>query len=37
MSGKVKAAIRGAVPRVQYVLVHMEPFDRVSTRDAVER
>jgi len=28
MGGKVKAAIRAAVPRVQYVLVHMEPFDR---------
>jgi divalent metal cation (Fe/Co/Zn/Cd) transporter len=28
MSGKVKAAIRTAVPRVQYVLVHMEPIDR---------
>jgi divalent metal cation (Fe/Co/Zn/Cd) transporter len=27
MSGKVKAAIRAAVPRDQYVLVHMEPFD----------
>jgi divalent metal cation (Fe/Co/Zn/Cd) transporter len=29
MSGKVKAAIRVAMPRVQYVLVHMEPFDGV--------
>ena len=26
LSGRVKGAIRGAVPRVQYVLVHMEPF-----------
>ena len=27
ISGKVKGAIRSAVPRVQSVLVHMEPFD----------
>jgi cation diffusion facilitator family transporter len=27
MSGMVKAAIRSAVPEVQSVLVHMEPFD----------
>ncbi len=26
LGGKVKGAIRAAVPRVQYVLVHMEPF-----------
>lgn len=26
LSGKVKGAIRGAVPQVRYVLVHMEPF-----------
>lgn len=26
LSGAVKAAIRRAMPRVQYVLVHMEPF-----------
>jgi cation diffusion facilitator family transporter len=27
LSGKVKSSIRGAVPRVQDVLVHMEPFE----------
>jgi len=27
LSGKVKSAIRGAVPRVESVLVHMEPFE----------
>jgi len=27
LSGKVKTAIRGAVPRVQTALVHMEPFE----------
>lgn len=27
LSGKVKRAIRSAVPRVQYVLVHMEPYE----------
>lgn len=27
LSGKVKGAIRGAVPRVANVLVHMEPFE----------
>ena len=37
MSGKVKAAIRNAVPRVQYVLVHMEPFERASHGDAIDR
>ena len=26
LGGKVKTAIRAAVPRVQAVLVHMEPF-----------
>jgi divalent metal cation (Fe/Co/Zn/Cd) transporter len=26
LSGRVKSAIRRAVPAVQYVLVHMEPF-----------
>lgn len=31
LSGKVKGAIRAAVPRVQSVLVHMEPFEQVST------
>jgi cation diffusion facilitator family transporter len=29
LSGAVKAAIREAVPQVQYVLVHMEPYERV--------
>jgi cation diffusion facilitator family transporter len=28
VSGKVKAAIRAALPQVQSVLVHMEPFER---------
>jgi cation diffusion facilitator family transporter len=28
LSGKVKGAIRAAVPQVQSVLVHMEPFER---------
>ena len=28
LSGAVKAAIRHAVPQVQYVLVHMEPFEQ---------
>jgi cation diffusion facilitator family transporter len=37
MSGKVKTAIRAAMPLVQYVLVHMEPFDRASRGDAVDR
>jgi cation diffusion facilitator family transporter len=27
LGGQVKGAIRSAVPRVQYVLVHMEPYD----------
>lgn len=27
LSGMVKSAIRAAVPRVQSVLVHMEPLD----------
>ena len=30
LSGRVKGAIRGAVPPVQGVLVHMEPFDPVA-------
>lgn len=30
LSGKVKSAIRAAVPRVEYVLVHMEPFERTA-------
>lgn len=28
LGGKVKGAIRAAVPQVQYVLVHMEPYER---------
>jgi divalent metal cation (Fe/Co/Zn/Cd) transporter len=28
LGGKVKTAIRASVPRVQSVLVHMEPFER---------
>jgi cation diffusion facilitator family transporter len=32
LSGKVKGAIRNAVPQVQYVLVHMEPFDPAVDR-----
>jgi cation diffusion facilitator family transporter len=33
LSGRVKSAIRAAAPRVNYVLVHMEPFvDEVSAR-----
>lgn len=31
LSGKVKSAIRAAVPRVQSVLVHMEPFEHATT------
>ena len=27
LSGMVKSAIRGAVPAVENVLVHMEPFE----------
>jgi cation diffusion facilitator family transporter len=34
LSGKVKSAIRAAVPRVQSVLVHMEPFEHVTTTTA---
>lgn len=30
LSGAVKAAIRAAQPRVQYVLVHMEPFPKAG-------
>lgn len=30
LSGAVKSAIRHAVPRVQYVLVHMEPFEHAG-------
>ena len=34
LSGKVKSAIREAVPRVQSVLVHMEPYERSTTTRA---
>ena len=34
LSGKVKSAIRAAVPRVQSVLVHMEPFEHATTTAA---
>jgi hypothetical protein len=27
VSGKVKSAIREAVPKVEWVLVHMEPYE----------
>jgi cation diffusion facilitator family transporter len=30
LGGRVKSAIRAAVPSVQYVLVHMEPFSAVA-------
>ena len=30
LGGRVKGAIRTAVPRVQYVLVHMEPYDSTA-------
>lgn len=34
VSGKVKSAIRGAVPRVSGVLIHMEPFEgRIRFRE----
>jgi len=32
LSGKVKSAIKAAVPQVQSVLVHMEPFERQELR-----
>ena len=32
LSGAVKAAIRDAVPQVQYVLVHMEPYEGARQR-----
>jgi len=28
LGGKVKSAIRAAVPRVQHVLIHMEPYEQ---------
>jgi cation diffusion facilitator family transporter len=31
VSGKVKSAIRAAVPRVEWVLVHMEPYETDSS------
>ena len=31
LGGMVKSAIRAAVPRVQAVLVHMEPFEPATT------
>lgn len=31
LGGKVKTAIRGAMPQVQNVLVHMEPYEREAT------
>ena len=31
LSGKVKGAIRAAEPRVEYVLVHMEPYEGEAT------
>jgi cation diffusion facilitator family transporter len=33
LSGKVKGAIRAAVPQVQYVLVHLEPFEGARERE----
>ena len=33
ISGKVKGAIRAAVPRVHGVLVHMEPYERAGTAE----
>lgn len=33
VGGKVKGAIRAAVPQVSSVLVHMEPFGELSARD----
>lgn len=32
LSGRVKSAIRAAVPTVKYVLVHMEPFEGPAAR-----
>ena len=34
ISGKVKGAIRAAVPRVHGVLVHMEPYEQAETETA---
>lgn len=34
LSGKVKSAILAAVPKVQYVLVHMEPFDGATRQSS---
>jgi divalent metal cation (Fe/Co/Zn/Cd) transporter len=32
LGGKVKSAIRAAMPKVQDVLVHMEPYEPALTR-----
>jgi divalent metal cation (Fe/Co/Zn/Cd) transporter len=32
LGGQVKSTIRAAVPRVQSVLVHMEPFEQPAHR-----
>jgi cation diffusion facilitator family transporter len=37
LSGKVKGAIRSAVPHVQYVLVHMEPYDHAASYEGRSR
>ena len=37
LSGKVKSAIRAALPQVQSVLVHMEPYEPQRTPGTVER
>jgi cation diffusion facilitator family transporter len=35
LSGRVKGAIRGASPQVNYVLVHMEPFEAAGTAPGI--
>lgn len=35
LSGKVKGAIKAAVPQVQYVLVHMEPYEAALPAERV--
>ena len=37
LSGRIKTAVREAVPAVQDVLVHMEPFRHVSGDGAATR
>lgn len=37
LGGKVKSAIRGAVPSVEQVLVHMEPYDGEASDDETMR